>query len=340
MNRPLEVCILAAGLGKRLKSNRPKVLQTIAGRPLLAHLLDSVAPLTPRRIHVVVGAGADAVKSAFTGSDVGFVMQSEQLGTGHAVMQALPAVGVDARLLILLGDAPLVQTATLSRLAAVDAPLGVLTVDQDNPFGYGRIIRESDGLIASIVEERDASDAQRQITEINTGVMAADAERLGAWLDQTSRDNDQGEYLLTDIVRIARASGEAVVAVKTDDPGEVQGVNTMAQLARLEREYQRRAAQQLMENGVQLMDPDRIDVRGSLATGAGCRIDVNCVFEGDCAIGDNAQIGPNCTLRNVRLGSNVIVGPGSVLDDVSVADGDRLAPMSLLQALDQSDESD
>ena len=240
MDRPLEVCILAAGLGKRLKSDKPKALQTIAGRPLLDHLLDAVASLAPSKTHVVVGSGAELVKAALSERDVCFAMQAEQLGTGHAVMQALPDIDTSARLLILLGDAPLIRPETLARLADVEAPLGILTVDLPDPHGYGRIVRGNDDLVDAIVEERDATLAQRAITEINTGVMSVDASLLGEWLAQTDQNNDQQEYLLTDIVAIARKAGHDVVAVKTDDPGEAAGVNTKEQLAEMEQEYQRR----------------------------------------------------------------------------------------------------
>lgn len=325
MDRPLEICILAAGLGKRLKSTRPKVLQTIAGRPMLSHLLDTVSGLDVGTVHVVIGSGADLVRREYEGRDVNFVLQSEQLGTGHAVMQALPDVASDARLLILLGDAPLVRAETLARLVSVDAPLGVLTVDLDNPFGYGRILRCPDGNIDRIVEERDCTDEQRRIAEINTGVMVADAGRLRRWLDQTGRDNDQREYLLTDIVSVARREGEDVAAVKTEDPGEVRGVNTMVQLAMLEREYQGRVAKQLMEEGVQLMDPARIDVRGSLEAGRGSRIDVNCVFEGECRLGEDVTIESGCVLRDADVGDGTRIRAGSWVEG-AVGQGQVIGP--------------
>lgn len=331
MESPLEVCILAAGLGKRLKSDKPKALAPLAGRPMLAHLLDSVAALGAMRTHVVVGRGAEAVKAAFADRGVNFVKQEEQLGTGHAVMQALPHVSDGARLLVLLGDAPLVTVATLERLVAADCALGVLSVDLPDPFGYGRIVRGDDGQVEAIVEERDASEAQRRIREINTGVMVGDASRIRGWLDETGRDNDQGEYLLTDIIRIAAAGGHKVKAVKSRAPGEVQGVNTLVQLAALEREYQRRQAECLMEAGVQLMDPARFDVRGTLDAGRGCRIDVNCVFEGECRLGNDVVIGPNCLVRDCTIGDGTEVRANSVVDGATIAANCTVGPFARIR---------
>lgn len=297
-----------------MKSVRPKVLHPIAGRPMLAHLIETLKALPGERVHVVVGKGADAVKAAFPDSNIDWVDQAEQQGTGHAVMQAMPGVNGDTRLLILLGDAPLVTAATMKRLIEADCDLGVLTVDQPDPYNYGRILRGSDDEILNIVEERDASDAERQIREVNTGVMVAHARLLGGWLEKLNNHNDQEEYLLTDIVKIAAAEGCRVRAVKAKDRVEVLGVNTFGQLAVLEREFQRRAAEQLMAAGVHLVDPARIDVRGRLHTGQDVSIDVNCIFEGACTLGDKVTVGPNCVVRDSFIGDNCEIRANSVIE--------------------------
>lgn len=331
MEKPLEVCILAAGLGKRMKSETPKFLHEIAGRPMLAHLLDAIAELSPARVHMVVGHGADAVRAEFGDRGINFVHQARQLGTGHAVMQAMPDVSPDARLLMLLGDAPLITTETLSRLTASKAALAVLSVELDDPFGYGRIVRNEAGNVEAIVEQRDATPDQQAIREINTGGMVADAGPLATWLGGIGQENDQGEYLLTDIVREATADGHAVAAVLADASGEVQGVNTLAQLAILEREYQRRAAKRLMDDGVHLLDPARFDLRGSLTAGRGCRIDVNCVFEGACRLGENVRIEPNCLIRDSEIEDGAVIRANSVVDGARVGRDCTVGPFARLR---------
>ncbi len=327
----LEICILAAGLGKRMKSTAPKVMHAIAGRPMLAHLLDTAALLTPDRIHVVVGHGAEQVEAGFADQGLNFVHQPKQLGTGHAVMQALSHVNPDARLLILLGDAPLMTRATLARLTETDADLAVLTVELSDPAGYGRIIRDAGGKFRAIVEQRDATPEQQRVREINTGVMIASANGLARWLGDVGRDNDQGEYLLTDIVACAVAEAASVQAVLADDPVEVQGINTLAQLAALEREFQLRQAKRLMEAGVQMMDPGRFDLRGTLVAGTGCRIDVGCVFEGDCRIGNNVSVGPNCTLRDCRIEDGAEIRANTVIDGALVGPDCVVGPFARLR---------
>ena len=274
----IEICILAAGKGSRMKSTRPKALQSLAGRPLLEHLLNTTQAFSATRTHIVIGSGADQVRDAFAKADLNFVDQTEQLGTGHAVQQVLPYLSAD-RLLILLGDAPLVSEASLSRLLAAECDLGVLTVDHPEPYNYGRIIHDFDQ-IKAIVEERDASLEEQAIREINTGVMIADTAMLTRWLGELSADNDQGEYLLTDIVSIARQQGHRVVAVKADNHQEVQGVNNFGQLAELEHYYQGLAVARLQAEGVQIVDPGRFTLRGEIIAGQDVLIDVNCVFEG------------------------------------------------------------
>lgn len=327
----LEVCILAAGLGKRMKSVRPKALHTIAGRPMLDHLLTSIEALSADRIHVVVGKGADDVKATFPESAINWVEQREQHGTGHAVMQVMPHVASGARLLILLGDEPLIRAETMSRLAGEACDLGVLSVDQENPFNYGRIVRGEDGQFVEIVEERDATEAERQIKEINTGVMIADVASLRGWLDRLDDDNDQHEFLLTDIVAIAVNEGKRVIAVKTSDAVETLGVNTFEQLAVLEREFQRRAAIRLMTDGVHIVDPARIDVRGRLETGHDVSIDINCIFEGDCSLGDNVSIGPNCVIRDSRIGDECEIRANSVVDGAQIDNGCTIGPFARIR---------
>lgn len=326
-----EVCILAAGLGKRMKSARPKVLHPIAGRPMLAHLLTSIEQLSAARIHVVVGKGADQVRAAFADEGINWVYQHEQHGTGHAVMQVMPHVAADARLLILLGDEPLIRAETMARLAAETCDLGVLSVDQENPFNYGRIVRDADGAFLQIVEERDATAAQRLIKEINTGVMIADVAGLRGWLDQLNDDNDQGEYLLTDIVAIAVAEAKRVIAVKAADAVETLGVNTFEQLAILEREYQRRAAIALMTAGVHVVDPARIDMRGQLDAGHDVSIDINCTFEGHCSLGHRVRIGPNCVIRDSHIGDDCEIKANSVVDGAQVDPGCILGPFARIR---------
>jgi len=321
MSQRLEVCVLAAGLGKRMKSGKPKPLHEIAGRPMLDHLLSSVAELAPARVHVVVGKGADAVRARFAGRDIEWAIQGELKGTGHAVMQALPGIDPDARLLVLLGDAPLLSTTTMRTLIDEPCELGVLTVDLDDPYNYGRILRSDDGNVLGIVEERDASEDEKRIREINTGAMVMEAGLLAGWLDRLSDENDQREYLLTDIIGIAANEGRRVHAVKAGDPVEVAGVNTFEQLARLERAYQQRQAGVLMVAGVHLVDPARVDIRGTMETGRDVSIDINCIFEGHCAIGSNVSIGPNCVIRNARIGDNCEIRANSVIDE-AVMDSD------------------
>lgn len=327
----LEICILAAGMGSRMKSDVPKVLQTLAGKPMLAHLLDTVATLAPSRIHVVIGKGADQVKSAFADRDINWVLQAEQQGTGHAVMQALPFVADDARLLILLGDAPLVSATTMMAMINEPADLAVLTVDQPDPTNYGRILRSESGTITRIVEERDASIDERAICEINTGVMAADANLLSRWTLQLNTDNDQSEYLLTDIVAIAGAEQKQVLPVKTMDAGEVQGINTFSQLAVAERYHQRKQAETLMQAGVHLMDPARIDIRGTLTAGRNVQIDIGCIFEGKVSLGDNVRIGPFCVIRNSHVGDGAEIKAHTMLDDASVGDHAAAGPYARLR---------
>lgn len=331
MTHSLEVCILAAGVGSRMCSDKPKVLQTLAGKPLLAHLLETVSSLSPTKVHVVVGQGAEEVKARFAErTDIEWVYQAERKGTGHAMQQAVPGIDPSSRVLILLGDAPLVKKTTLEALLSVDADLTVLSVDMDEPFNYGRILREHERVLG-IIEERDATQVQRSINEINSGVMVAKAGKLLSWLEQLTDDNAQKEFLLTDIVRHANDGASTVRAYKTDDPVEVTGINTFTQLAGLERALQLKKAHQLMDQGVQLLDPKRLDVRGNLAAARGVSIDVNVIFEGEVTLGKDVTIGANCLITDSIIGAGSVIKPNSVLEQVIVGERCTVGPFARLR---------
>jgi bifunctional UDP-N-acetylglucosamine pyrophosphorylase/glucosamine-1-phosphate N-acetyltransferase len=331
----LEIIVLAAGLGKRMRSDLPKVLHPLAGRPLLGHVLEAARALSPRRIAVVHGHGAEQVRAAFNDAGdapIDWVLQAEQLGTGHAVRQALPGLAPDSDVLILYGDVPLVRPATLRRL--VDASrdgLAVLTADLADPTGYGRILRDQAGRVAGIVEQKDASPSELAIREINAGFMALNGRRLAAWLAKINNRNAQKEYYLTDIVGLAVAEELGVSAVKVDDPWEVAGVNSKQELAVLERIAQQREAQRLMAGGVTLADPARVDVRGTLVCGRDVMIDVNCVFEGRVTLADGVRVGPNCVLRNVSIEAASEVLAFSHLEDAQVGERCRIGPYARLR---------
>jgi bifunctional UDP-N-acetylglucosamine pyrophosphorylase / glucosamine-1-phosphate N-acetyltransferase len=335
----LEILVLAAGAGKRMRSSLPKVLQPLAGRPLLGHVLATARELSPRKVIVVHGHGAEAVREAFNGEEVEWVLQGEQLGTGHAVMQAMPRVSADADVLILYGDVPLARATTLKRLleAAGDG-LAVLTAEPADPAAYGRIVRDSAGGVATIVEQRDASAAQREIREINAGFYALSARRLSGWLKKIDNRNAQKEYYLTDLVSLAVSERVPVTAVKTDDAWEAAGVNTPRELAQLERQYQRMYSERLLESGVRLADPARVDVRGVLECGREVAIDVNCVFEGRVTLGDGVRIGPNCVLRNISIAAGTEVLAFCHLEDSVVGARCRLGPYARLRPGSTLDE--
>lgn len=329
---PLDVIVLAAGQGKRMRSDLPKVLHPIAGRPLLAHVLDAARALNPRKTVVVHGHGAERVRAAFAQAPVEWVLQSEQLGTGHAVKQAMAQVNGGGDVLILYGDVPLVRADSLKRLVeAAHGGVAVLTTEVDDPRGYGRVVRDASGAIERVVEEKDASGAERAIREINAGFMALDAKRLGGWLGQINNRNAQKEYYLTDVVTLAVKERVPVIGVKVPDPLEVAGVNSKAELAALERAYQRNQARRLMDAGVSLADPERIDVRGELECGRDVSIDVNCVFEGRVRLGDGARIGPNCVLRNMSVGAETEVLGFCYLEESEIGARCRLGPFSRLR---------
>jgi bifunctional UDP-N-acetylglucosamine pyrophosphorylase/glucosamine-1-phosphate N-acetyltransferase len=327
----LEIIVLAAGQGKRMRSTRPKILHPLAGRPLLDHVLEAARLLAPARTVVVHGHGAEQVRAAFDGAPVEWVLQAEQLGTGHAVQQAMPRISADAEVLILYGDVPLVRAETLRRLAAAGREgVGVLTAEVDDPAGYGRIVRDAAGRVVRIVEQKDAAAQELALREINAGFMAMPARRLAAWLQRLTNRNAQGEYYLTDVVTLAVADGVPVTPVEAQ-AWEVAGVNSRRELARLERQYQKLQAERLLEAGVTLADPARIDVRGELECGSDVLIDVNCVFEGAVSLGDGVRVGPNCLLRNVSVGAGTDILAFSHLEDSEVGARCRLGPYARLR---------
>jgi bifunctional UDP-N-acetylglucosamine pyrophosphorylase/glucosamine-1-phosphate N-acetyltransferase len=328
----LEILILAAGLGKRMRSDLPKVLHPLAGRPLLAHVVDTARELSPRRIVVVHGHGAAQVKEAFPEDDLEWVLQAEQLGTAHAVMQAMPRVSPDAKVLILYGDVPLVRAATLNRLLdAADDGLALLTAELEDPAAYGRVVRDAAGRLKRVVELRDASPVEREIREINAGFYALSAKRLSAWLKRIDDRNAQKEYYLTDLVSLAVGEGVPVAAVKVEDAWEAAGVNSKAELAALERRYQKIVSQSLMEMGVTLADPARIDVRGALECGRDVLIDVNCVFHGRVTLGDGVRVGANSILRNVSVAAGSEILPFCHLEDSIIGERCRIGPYARLR---------
>ena len=342
MNVPLNVVILAAGQGKRMKSARPKVLHEVAGRPMLAHVIDTAVALgraagAAARVIVVVGHGADAVRSAFSDrAGLQFVVQSPQLGTGHAVQQAAALLDEAAPTLVLYGDVPLITAATLQRLLAAArdggaSGLGLLTVTLPDPTGYGRIVRDWHGKVLKIVEQKDAHGDELAIAEVNTGILVAPTAPLKRWLGALSNDNAQHEYYLTDVVAAAVREHCTVTAVPAADAAEVAGVNSPAQRAAAERVAQGRIAQALLEEGATLADPARIDVRGTLTVGRDVFIDVGCVFEGRVTLGDGVRVGPHCVLRNASVGAGTEIAALSLLEEAVVGAQARIGPYARLR---------
>ncbi|MGN6520771.1 MAG: bifunctional UDP-N-acetylglucosamine diphosphorylase/glucosamine-1-phosphate N-acetyltransferase GlmU, partial [Dokdonella sp.] len=314
---PLHVIVLAAGEGKRMKSAKPKVLMPLAGRPMLAHVLDAARALQPARIHLVYGHLGDQVKAAVTDlGDLAWVHQAEQRGTGHAVKLAMPDVPEGARVLVLYGDVPLIRTDTLRKLLAVEVPLGALVTQLENPYGYGRVVRDGIGRIRAIVEEKDATLEQRAITWVNSGILAADARRLRVWINNLTDANAQREYYLTDVFEQANDEGEPAEAVPCINPQEVFGANDPWQLAGLERMHQRLRATQLAAAGVRFADPVRFDVRGDVRVGRDVEIDVDVILEGLVELGDEVRNGPFCRVRNSTLAAGTIVHSHCNLDGV------------------------
>ncbi|MBL0142158.1 MAG: bifunctional UDP-N-acetylglucosamine diphosphorylase/glucosamine-1-phosphate N-acetyltransferase GlmU [Betaproteobacteria bacterium] len=329
----LQVVILAAGQGKRMHSNLPKVLHPLAGRPMLLHVLDSARRLAPTRLAVVIGHGGETVALHLGAPDVVWVLQDRQLGTGHAVMQALPKLEERGVVLVLYGDVPRIATGTLRSLvdAAAQNQLALLTQEAEDPKGYGRIVRDPSGRVARIVEERDATDAERAIREVNTGIVAAPFAKLKSWLAGLKNDNVQGEYYLTDIVAAAVAEGFPVAVRRPQSPTECLGVNSKRELARLERLLQMDRAQALLDAGVTLADPERIDVRGELVCGRDVAIDVNCIFEGRVTLGNGVKVGAHCILRGVTVGEGTEIRPFCLLEEASVGSNARIGPYARIR---------
>jgi bifunctional UDP-N-acetylglucosamine pyrophosphorylase/glucosamine-1-phosphate N-acetyltransferase len=328
----LDIVILAAGQGTRMRSALPKVLHPVAGKSMLGHVIDSARLLKPQGIHVVIGHGAELVRERLAADDLNFVLQTEQLGTGHAVAQALPALSAE-RVLILYGDVPLIEVETLQRLLqqVSEQQLGLLTVNLKDPSGYGRIVRDGSGVVKAIVEHKDASAEQRLISEGNTGILAVPGKRLGDWLGRLSNSNAQGEYYLTDVIAMAVADGLVVATEQAADEMEVLGANDRIQLAQLERHYQYRAARRLMVQGVTLIDPARFDLRGEVTVGRDVSIDINVILEGQVVIEDGVQIGPNCVIKNSTLRKGAIVKANSHLEGAEVGEGADCGPFARLR---------
>lgn len=328
----VNVVILAAGQGKRMHSQLPKVLHAIAGRSMISHVIAAAAALTPVRVCVVYGHGGERVRESISGPDIVFARQEPQLGTGHAVAQALPHLSAAPVTLVLYGDVPLIQARTLQKLVdTCQDSVAVLTAELDDPRGYGRIVRNPDGLVREIVEDKDATAEQKRIREINTGLMALPTARLAGWLARVRDDNAQREYYLTDVIKLALQDAVCVNTVSVSSTWESLGVNNRSQLAQLERVYQRDCAEQLLERGVALADPNRIDVRGTLTCGEDVSIDVNCVFEGAVTLGDGARIGANCVLKNVSIAAGVQVEPFCHLDSAQIGMRCRIGPYARIR---------
>lgn len=330
--KALSIVILAAGKGTRMYSDLPKVLHKIAGKPMVKHVIDTVKSIHAKNIHLVYGHGGDVMQQHLKDEPVNWVLQAQQLGTGHAMQQAAPFFNDDENILMLYGDGPLIRAETLQKLIAAKPINGIalLTVMLDDPTGYGRIVREK-GNVVAIVEQKDANPEQLKIQEINTGVLVADGKSLKKWLSQLTNHNAQGEYYITDIISLANQDGCQVTAVQAEDFMEVEGVNNRQQLARLERYYQRKQADKLLLAGVALADPTRFDLRGELIHGRDVEIDINVVIEGYVKLGDRVRIGTGCVLKNCEIGDDVEIKPYSVLEDAQVGRLSQVGPFSRLR---------
>jgi len=335
----LDVLVLAAGKGTRMRSELPKVLHVLAGKPLLAHVFNSVDALDGAAINVIVGHGKEQIQKTFSGQRFNWIEQTSQLGTAHAVQQAIPHLREGAKVLIVYGDVPLIENATLEKMIAGvnDDAMALLTVDLENPRGYGRILRNQAGDVTGIIEQKDAAPEQLKITEVNTGVMAMTAADLKTWLPKINNNNAQKEYYLTDVIGLARAAGREINTYAPEAVEEVEGVNSRAQLVTLERYYQQQIANKLLDSGVTVIDPSRFDSRGELNTGTDVVIDINCIFEGTNHIGSGVVIGPNCVIKDATIGDNVTIkantvieGPVTLGDDVQVGPFARLRPHTVL----------
>jgi bifunctional UDP-N-acetylglucosamine pyrophosphorylase/glucosamine-1-phosphate N-acetyltransferase len=332
MSKTLHIVILAAGEGTRMKSRLPKVLQPLGGRPMLTHLLDTVGALDPERVHVVVGNGADQVMEACRDYDVNWVHQDERRGTGHAVIQAMPGIPDEAVVLVLLGDHPLIPAELLLELTADETrPLALLTMELDDPSGYGRILRDPGGNIIGVMEHHDAAPAQREIQEVNTGIIMADAAKLRAWLDRLDCDNAKKEYYLPGIFPMARAESGEIHGVIALDSRDLQGANDWRQFAELEKRHRQLRACGLMDAGVHIVDPERIDIRGAVKAGFDVSLDINVVVEGDNRLGDGVSIGPGSVLKNCDLAAGTTVHANCVLEGVVTTGACEIGPFARLR---------
>lgn len=329
----LDILVLAAGKGTRMRSDLPKVLHPVGGKALVEHVVDTARQVGGEQILIIIGHGAEKVEERMAAADVKFVLQVQQLGTGHAVQQALPQLRNDATVLILYGDVPLTRPETLQKLISGvgEQQMGLLTVNMPDPTGYGRIVRDQNGSVIAIVEHKDANDDQRKIAEINTGIMAVKAKHLQKWLPQLSNNNAQGEYYLTDIIAMAKADGIAIHVEQPNAVEEVEGINNRQQQAALERFYQKQKADELMVAGVTLFDPTRLDIRGNLQVGRDVVIDVNCIFEGDVVIGDGVYIEANCVIINSSIGKDTQIKAFSHIEDSTIAEACDIGPYARLR---------
>nr|WP_315043904.1 bifunctional UDP-N-acetylglucosamine diphosphorylase/glucosamine-1-phosphate N-acetyltransferase GlmU [uncultured Moraxella sp.] len=326
----LTTIIMAAGKGTRMKSTRPKVLQPLAGKPLLQHVLTTAKKLGSQKNIIIYGFEGRQVKDAFANESIDWVEQAEQLGTGHAVQMALPVLPTDGKSLILSGDVPLIGVDTLEKLSNTDSRFAMLTINIANPFGLGRIVRK-DGKVIAIVEEKDATETQKQISEINSGVYCVDNAILHNYLKNMNNNNAQGEYYLTDIVKMAVDDGIEIATVSPTYQFEIEGVNDRIQLASLERTWQAHQAENLMKQGVHIIDPSRFDLRGTLTVGRDVEIDINVIIEGDCTFGDNVKIGAGCVIKNSHIASGTVVQPYSLFDNAVVGEQNQIGPFSRLR---------
>lgn len=326
----LTTIIMAAGKGTRMKSTRPKVLQPLAGKPLLQHVLTTAKKLGSQKNIIIYGFEGQQVKDAFVGEQIDWVEQAEQLGTGHAVQMALPVLPMTGKSLILSGDVPLIGVDTLEKLANTDSRFAMLTMNLANPFGLGRILRQ-DGKVTAIVEEKDATAEQKQISEINSGVYCVANDILHTYLKNLTNDNAQGEYYLTDIVKMAVDDGIEIATVSPTHQFEIEGVNDRMQLANLERTWQIYQAQELMKQGVHLIDPSRFDLRGTLSVGKDVQIDINVIIEGNCDVGDNVKIGAGCIIKNSKIASGTVVQPYSLFENAVVGEDNQIGPFARLR---------
>jgi len=333
MNNDLNVIILAAGQGTRMKSDLPKVLHVLGDKPLLEHVILTASQLGAAATHVVYGHGGETVKETLAHLDVNWVLQEQQLGTGHAVEQAIPAITGNKPVLILYGDVPLISQHTLAHLLSEvdDNTMALLTAMTHDPTGYGRIIRDVSGSVVGIVEQKDAKPEQKAIKEINTGILAVKSDLLRRWLKMLENNNAQGEFYLTDIIAIAAKEGIAIKTAKPAALSEIEGVNNKIHLAELERVYQRQQAEQLMTDGVTLKDPARFDLRGELSIGKDVVIDVNVVFEGKVSLGDRVYIAPNCVIKDTQIGNDVVIHPNTIVEKSRIGDGCELGPFARLR---------